>query len=73
MNIKGFLGSVNYATYIHVDKGVRIVEHKNPEFAGVCRNMLTDIADSELADEFDIQKLLSDVVTHENKSNSAVY
>ena len=57
-NVGSFFGATDACSYIHVTDGVRIISHKDLNYPTVCRNMLEDIVDMELIEDFDLQSML---------------
>jgi len=68
-NTGGFFGSFNYASYVYVHDGIRLIAHKDLEYSDVCRSMLDDILETEDATDFNIQGMLDKIREQENKNN----
>jgi len=69
----GILGAFNYASYLHVKDGIRLIAHKDLAFPRACRSMLPDVLDDEDAEGFDAQAMIDDIRAFENKQEAMVY
>ena len=71
-NTGSFVGGVNYASYVYVKDGMRLIAHKDLEYATVCRSMLTDIEDFEDALDFNLQDMLDKISEFEAKAEDNI-
>lgn len=59
-NTGGFLGSVNYASYVYTDKdGTRMVSNNDAQYASVSRSLLQSVVETETLEEFNLQEMLN--------------
>ena len=72
-NTGGFMGMLNYASFIYTNDGQRLIAHKDVEYATVCRSMLEDIEDFEDAEDFDIQKMIDKISKNESETDDNIY
>ena len=72
-NTGGFMGVCNYASYVHVNEGARLVANKSNESSTVCRSMLPDVSELEPVEEFNLQNMLEQIREYESQlTNSEI-
>ena len=60
------MGAANYASYVYVQDGERLVANKSNEFSTVCRSMLPDVEEVVPAEEFNLQQMLERIKEYES-------
>ena len=67
------MGVCNYASYVHVNEGARLVANKSNESSTVCRSMLPDVSELEPVEEFNLQNMLEQIREYESQlTNSEI-
>ena len=67
-----FFGAFNYASYLYIKDGMRLIAHKDLEYPHVCRNML-DVVEFEDALDFNIQDMINKISEFESEADDNVF